>query len=264
MFRGVWGPPNFTARTISRRGCWHGRRGISPNYDDTCHPRRGGSPSEEPGTLRFCDARLLDIDKTRVLSNRDGGVSTPHPQGAPRAIHAWRLSLCGSPSPSFPNLATAAAARPRHIAAARSSPRWRAASPDHLMSWRPPSVSRAAIRRHVTLAYVRTPSRHERPFRAGASPALERGLIPYFSLTRNITATTLVPACQSTDLARPPISKTYCIRLSAGTRMWLASATSQGRRRITAPSAHPTSNVVMIHVTWPETEILCSFFSPPS
>ena len=52
------------------------------------HPRRGGSPSEETGTLRFCDARLLDIDKTRVLSNRNSGVSTPHPQGASCAIHA--------------------------------------------------------------------------------------------------------------------------------------------------------------------------------
>src|SRR6266446_7750389 len=47
---------------------WHERHGISPNYD-TYHPRRGGSPSEESGALRFCDARLLSIDKTRVLSN---------------------------------------------------------------------------------------------------------------------------------------------------------------------------------------------------
>ncbi|KAH9962464.1 hypothetical protein BC827DRAFT_1267076 [Russula dissimulans] len=81
-----------------------GRRGISPNYGDALHPRRGGSPSEEPGTLRFCDARLLHIDKMHALPNRDGGVSTPHPQGAPCAIHAWRHSLSGS-FPFFPNSA---------------------------------------------------------------------------------------------------------------------------------------------------------------
>jgi len=82
--------------------------------------------------LRFCDARLLGIDKTRALSNRYGGVSTPHPQGAPRAIHAaWHLSLCGS-SPSLPNLATAA--RPAPAAAGDRHSRGRAASPDHLMS----------------------------------------------------------------------------------------------------------------------------------
>ena len=64
------------------------------HYDDACHPRRGGSPSEETGTLLFCDARLGGIDITHGLSNRDGGVSTPHPQGAPCAIHAWRLFFC--------------------------------------------------------------------------------------------------------------------------------------------------------------------------
>ena len=81
-------------------------------YDDTLHPRRGGSPSEEPGTLRFCDARLLHIDKTHALSNREGGVSTPHPQGAPCVIHAWRHSSCGS----FPNSAPASTARPAAVA----------------------------------------------------------------------------------------------------------------------------------------------------
>jgi hypothetical protein len=66
---------------------WYQCHGISLNYD-TYHPRRGGSPSEESGTLRFCDARLLGIDETRVLSNRNSGVTTPHPQGASCAIHA--------------------------------------------------------------------------------------------------------------------------------------------------------------------------------
>jgi hypothetical protein len=98
MFRGVWGPPNFTARTISRRGCWHGRRGISPNYDDTCHPRRGGSPSEEPGTLRFCDARLLDIDKTRVC--RTETVASPRRiRKAHRAPSTRGAFPCAAPLP---------------------------------------------------------------------------------------------------------------------------------------------------------------------
>lgn len=44
---------NLTAHAISRRGWSHGRRGTSLNYDVANDPRRGGSPSEEPGTLRF-------------------------------------------------------------------------------------------------------------------------------------------------------------------------------------------------------------------
>jgi len=85
--RGVWGPPNFAAHAIPAGDVWHGCHGISLNYD-TYHPRRGGSPSEDSGTLRFYDARLLGIDETRVLSNRNSGVTTPHPQGASCAIHA--------------------------------------------------------------------------------------------------------------------------------------------------------------------------------
>jgi hypothetical protein len=44
----------------------------------------------------FATARLQGIGITHVLSSRDGGVTTPHPQGAPCAIHAWRLSFCVS------------------------------------------------------------------------------------------------------------------------------------------------------------------------
>ena len=76
----------------------------------------GGSPSEELGTFPcvLATARLQDIGKTHVLSCRDGGVTTPHPQGAPCAIHAWRFSfyVLRHTSSSFPYSATAAAARP--------------------------------------------------------------------------------------------------------------------------------------------------------
>ena len=54
----------------------------------------GAAPRPRNPAPCVCDARLLDIDKTRVLSNRDGGVSTPHPQGARCAIHAWRPASC--------------------------------------------------------------------------------------------------------------------------------------------------------------------------
>lgn len=80
--------------------------------------------------LAFCDARLLGIDKTRVLSNRDSGVSTPHPQGAPCAIHAWRLSLCDT----LPLLFPIRLLRPRP-----APPQWPAAhsrgsAPHHLIN----------------------------------------------------------------------------------------------------------------------------------
>jgi hypothetical protein len=50
------------------------------------HPRN-------PAHCVFATARLQGIGITHVLSSRDGGVTTPHPQGAPCAIHAWRFSF---------------------------------------------------------------------------------------------------------------------------------------------------------------------------
>lgn len=95
---GVWGPSNLTinltAHAISRRGCSHGRRGTSLKFmmlpttlgEAAHHPRN-------PAPCVFATARLQGIGITHVLSSRDGGVTTPHPQGAPCAIHAWRLSF---------------------------------------------------------------------------------------------------------------------------------------------------------------------------
>ncbi|KAI0282432.1 hypothetical protein BC826DRAFT_285370 [Russula brevipes] len=90
------------------------------------------------------------------------------------------------------------------------------------MPWRPLSASRAAVRRHVTSEYVRTSSRHERRFHAGAMPPLERGLIPYPNLSRNRAVTILGTACQSTDLARSQlVRRTVCASPQAHVRCWL-------------------------------------------
>lgn len=121
---GVWGPSDSTAHAISRRGCSHGRRGTSPNYDVAYYPRRGGSQSEEPGTLRFCDCasaghrhNACPVEPRRWRHHAASARRTVrHPRVAP-----FLLRLRHSSS-SFPFSATAAAARPA-VTAGRSSPR---------------------------------------------------------------------------------------------------------------------------------------------
>jgi len=97
---GVLGSSQLSLRTISRRGCWHGRRGISPNYDDTYHPRRGGSPSEEPGTLRF--ATRVCWTSTKRVSCRTEIVASPRRiRKAHRAPSTRGAFPCATPFPFF-------------------------------------------------------------------------------------------------------------------------------------------------------------------
>lgn len=172
---------------------WHGRNGISPNYD-THHPRRGGSPSEESAPCVF--ATRVCWTSTKRVSCRTETVAYPRRiRKAHRAPSTRSAFPFTAPSPSFPNSAAAAAARP-----AATHPRGSALH--HLMSWRPPlCISGSHLASRHTYAPHRATSVasmqvHCRP--------LERGLIPHPRFSRNRTVTTPVPACQSTSLVCSP------------------------------------------------------------
>ncbi|KAI0282433.1 hypothetical protein BC826DRAFT_285375 [Russula brevipes] len=124
------GSSQLHAHAISRRGCGHERRGISPNYDDACHPRRGGSPSEEPGTLRF--ATRVCWTSTKRVSCRTEIVASPRRiRKAHRAPSTRGAFPCATPFPFFSQIRLL---RPRP-----APPQWPAAhsrgsAPHHLIN----------------------------------------------------------------------------------------------------------------------------------
>jgi hypothetical protein len=76
------------------------------------HPRRGGSPSEESGTLRFFATRVCWTSTKRVSCRTETVAYPRRIRKAHRAPSTRSAFPCTAPSPSFPNSATAAAARP--------------------------------------------------------------------------------------------------------------------------------------------------------
>lgn len=84
-----------------------------------------------PAPCVFATARLQGIDITHALSSRDGGVTTPHPQGAPCAIHARRFSFCGCDT--LPLLFLIRLLRPRPAPPQRQAAHPRGSAPHHLI-----------------------------------------------------------------------------------------------------------------------------------
>ncbi|KAH9167571.1 hypothetical protein EDB89DRAFT_113108 [Lactarius sanguifluus] len=122
-----------------------------------------------PAPCVFATARLQGIGITHVLSSRNGGVTTPHPQGAPCAIHAWRFSffVCDT----LPLLFLFRLLRPRPAPPQRQTAHPRGSAPHHLIIWCP-SDRHLAPRATTTLRHVtpHTSSRREHRFPTDTLP----------------------------------------------------------------------------------------------